>query len=240
MENEEILSIFEFRYKSNNTQYVRGKQGHMIHFSEGKSFSVDELYDRFYNELVLWADTILSDMEEAEDLVQDFFVRLWEKKLNENLEGERVRSYLYVAVRNMAVRKVKDQSRIRRIPDMSVVESVWENEDVTHDDMIDQEWAFELACLYHKAGMADKCVEACDVLPPRSREVLECVHLKNMKYVEVAELLGISVATVKTLLVRSLKTLRGIVSDTALLLVLVYREDGGKRSDLGMFTKKLV
>ena len=58
LENEEILSIFEFRYKSNNTQYVRGKQGHMIHFSEGKSFSVDELYDRFYNELVLWADTI--------------------------------------------------------------------------------------------------------------------------------------------------------------------------------------
>ena len=37
LENEEILSIFEFRYKSNNTQYVRGKQGHMIHFSEGKS-----------------------------------------------------------------------------------------------------------------------------------------------------------------------------------------------------------
>ena len=165
---------------------------------------------------------IAASLGTSEDLVQDFFVRLWEKKLNENLEGERVRSYLYVAVRNMAVRKVKDQSRIRRIPDMSVVESVWENEDVTHDDMIDQ------------------VLKALDVLPPRSREVLECVHLKNMKYVEVAELLGISVATVKTLLVRSLKTLRGIVSDTALLLVLVYREDGGKRSDLGMFTKKLV
>ena len=56
--------------------------------------------------------------------------------------------------------------------------------------------------------------------------MLECVHLKNMKYAEVAELLGISVATVKTLLVRSLKTLRGIVSDTAFLLyVLVYGED---------------
>lgn len=28
----------------------------------GKSFSVDELYDRFYNELVLWIDAILKDM----------------------------------------------------------------------------------------------------------------------------------------------------------------------------------
>ena len=136
---------------------------------------MDELYDRFYNELVLWADTILNDMGEAEDLVQDFFVRLWEKKLNENLV-ERVRSYLYVSVRNMAIRKVKDQGRIRRLPDVSVVERVWEDEDMVRDEMIDQ------------------VLKALDVLSPRSREVLECVHLKNMKYAEVAELLGISVA----------------------------------------------
>ena len=27
-----------------------------------------------------------------------------------------------------------------------------------------EEWAFELACLYHKAGMSEKCIEACDEL----------------------------------------------------------------------------
>ena len=111
---------------------------------------------------------------------------------------------------------MKDQSRMRRIPDISVVERVWEDEEVTHEDMIDQ------------------VLKALDVLPPRSREVLECVHLKNMKYAEVAELLGISVATVKTLLVRSLKTLRGIVSDTAFLLyVLVYGEDHRRSRSFG-------
>ena len=95
----------------------------------------------------------------------------------------------------------------QRLPDVSVVERVWEDEDMVRDEMIDQ------------------VLKALDVLSPRSREVLECVHLKNMKYAEVAELLGISVATVKTLLVRSLKTLRGIVSDTAFLLyVLVCKE----------------
>lgn len=179
---------------------MQGKQKHTVYFSGKKSFSVDELYDCFYDELVLWADTILNDMGEAEDLVQDFFVRLWERKLNENLVGESVRSYLYVSVRNMAVRKLKNQSRVRCIPDISVVEKVWEDEDVMHDEMIDH------------------VLKALDVLPPRSREVLVYVHLKNMKYAEVAELLGISVATVKTLLVRSLKTLRNIVSDTFFLL----------------------
>ncbi len=182
------------------------RQDSKIHFSGGDSFSVDELYDCFYNELVLWADTILHDMGMAEDLVQDFFVRLWEKKLHENLKRERVRSYLYVSVRNMAVRKLKDQSRVERIPDIAFVESVWEDEDMTHEDVVNQ------------------VMRALDELPPRSREVLECVHLKNMKYADVAEMLGISVATVKTLLVRSLKTLRGVVSDSAFLLyMLVYR-----------------
>lgn len=186
---------------------MRGELGHIIHFSGKKSFSVDELYDRFYNELVLWADTILNDMGEAEDLVQDFFVRLWEKKLNENLKEEGVRSYLYVSVRNMAIRKVKDQNLLQRIPEISVVERVWEEEDAMRNEMIDQ------------------VLKAINMLPPRSREVLVCVHLKNMKYAEVAELLGISVATVKTLLVRSLKTLRGIISGIAFLLyVLVYKE----------------
>lgn len=36
------------------------RQDGKIHFSGSDSFSVDELYDRFYNELVLWADTITS------------------------------------------------------------------------------------------------------------------------------------------------------------------------------------
>ena len=166
------------------------------------------MFTCYYRPLVLWTDTILNDIPAAEDLVQDFFVRLWEKKLNENLEGERVRSYLYVSVRNMAIRKVKDQSRMRRIPDISVVERVWEDEEVTHEDMIDQ------------------VLKALDVLPPRSREVLECVHLKNMKYAEVAEALGISVATVKTLLVRSLKTLRKSLPDSAYLFyVLCFRKE---------------
>ena len=51
--------------------------------SKGRSF--DELYERYYHELVLWADTILNNMGEAEDLVQDLFVHLWEKKLYEEI-----------------------------------------------------------------------------------------------------------------------------------------------------------
>ena len=57
-------------------------------------------------------------------------------------------------------------------------------------------------------------------LPNRSREVVIAVYLKGMKYREIATLLGISEATVKTLLVLSLKRLRKVINiDNYILLV---------------------
>ena len=41
------------------------------------TLTIDDLYDCYYNELVLWADTILNDMDMAEDLVQEAFVRAY-------------------------------------------------------------------------------------------------------------------------------------------------------------------
>lgn len=46
------------------------------------------------------------------------------------------------------------------------------------------------------------------LLPPRSREILNCVFVEGMKYREVAERYDISVSTVKTLLGTSVRKLR--------------------------------
>lgn len=167
---------------------------------EEKNMSIDELYARYYNELVLWADTILNDMGEAEDVVQDLFVRLLEKKLYKQLREDTVRSYLYVAVRNMATRRRAEGKRMVNLPDLKAVERVWEEDDLSHKEMI------------------EKVLGELEQMSGRSREILECVHLKNMTYAETAEQLGIAVSTVKTLLVRSLKHLRDKFSSSAFLL----------------------
>lgn len=169
-----------------------------------KGSDIDWLYEQYYNQLVLWADTILKDMDQAEDVVQDLFVRLWEKNLCEALMGEGIKSYLYTSVRNTALRRLKNYAVLETLPDISVVEKVWEDQEQTHQEII------------------ERVLSEIEKLPPRSREILKCVHLKNMKYAEVAEQMGISVATVKTLLVRSIKILRHRVSDSSLLLFLLF------------------
>lgn len=164
-----------------------------------EKISLDDLYDRYYNELVLWADTILNDMGLAEDLVQDLFVALWEKGIDSRLDAKGARAYLYTSVRNKALRALRGEQKIIDLPDISEITDIWEEADLTHEHLV------------------ELVIQELEKLPPRSREVLECIHLKNMKYAEVAEALGISLATVKTLLVRSLKTIRKSVSDSAYL-----------------------
>ena len=128
------------------------------------TLTIDDLYDCYYNELVLWADTILNDMDMAEDLVQDLFVALWEKGIDRQLESKGVRAYLYTAVRNKAVRALKGERKTVDLPDIADMLMVWEDVDMSRQQLL------ELVI-----GELEK-------LPPRSREVLECIHLKNMKY----------------------------------------------------------
>lgn len=72
------------------------------------------LFTSYYKPLVVWADTFLRDVACAEDLVQDFFLKLWEAGRFERLLPETLRSYLFTAVRN-AVGGVR-QFHGRRVP----------------------------------------------------------------------------------------------------------------------------
>lgn len=148
------------------------------------------LFEEYYRPLVLWADTFLNDMGQAEDLVQEFFVKLWEQKLVTSLLPATLKSYLYTAVRNWALNLLDKNDPLRLAYEVEDGIQCWEE--------------------YEDAGeeILRKVEAALEHLAPRSREVVKGVYLEGLKYKEVAERYQISVATVKTLLVNSLKTLR--------------------------------
>ena len=65
-----------------------------------KTIGIQHLFDRYYRPLVLFADEFLKDSSAAEDLVQDFFVKLWEDDYLLKVAEGALGSYLYSAVRN--------------------------------------------------------------------------------------------------------------------------------------------
>lgn len=157
---------------------------------ERKIGGMELLFKEYYKPLVVWSATFLNDTQRAEDVVQDFFVKLWEKSLADKLLPDTLKSYLFTSVRNLSLNQLDKIDPLARACDVARYESPWEEYDSFEDEVF-------------------RRVEVeIGKLPPRTREIIRSVYLKGMKYKEVAEELGISVATVNSLLVKALKTLR--------------------------------
>lgn len=176
------MVVLVFMYVSDKTicDCLKGK----------KMKGLQYLFEKYYKPLVLWADTFLNDISMSEDLVQELFIKLWEHGLYSQLRPETLRTYLYTAVHNRALNLLDKNDPIKLAFQVDDGLEFWEENNGPEEEIM------------HRVD------EAIAKLPDRSREIVELVYLKNMKYKEVAEKLQISISTVKTLLVNSLKTLR--------------------------------
>ncbi len=157
---------------------------------ERKIGGMELLFKEYYKPLVVWAATFLHDTQRSEDVVQDFFVKLWEKSFVDKLQPDTLKSYLFTSVRNLALNQLDRIDPLRQACDVARYESPWEEYDSFEDEVFRR--------VETEIGK----------LPPRTQEIIRSVYLKGMKYKEVADELGISVSTVNSLLVKALKKLR--------------------------------
>ena len=150
----------------------------------------DRLFMKYYKLLCANAYYLLRDEQEAKDIVQVFFVEMWEKKLFMGLEGD-IKGYLYRAVQNRCLNQQrkqlteqKRQERFVQSREMHEVEEQWlENEHAVLQDAL-------LA------------------MPVQRREALQLVYFQDKKYSEAASVMGISINSLKTHLKIGLRVLR--------------------------------
>lgn len=141
-----------------------------------------QLYDEYYKVLVLYAINFLSSQQAAEDIVQELFATMWEKKMK-FLSLPSFRTYLYNSVRNASLNYLKHQN----------VESLYlEHLANTYREIIEEEEEDT-----NEEEVYRLLFRAIDKLPTRCREVF-LLHMDGKKNEEIATLLGISIETVKT------------------------------------------
>lgn len=148
------------------------------------------LFEAYYKSLVSWANTFLNDLGVAEDVVQEFFIALWNQEIHRELRPETLSSFLRVLVRNRCYNRLIKSDVFTRFVRMERVECIFEEYDDSKDKLI------------------ARVMNEIALLPPRSREILNGIFVDGMKYQDVADCYGISVSTVKTLLATSLRKLR--------------------------------
>ena len=152
-----------------------------------------ELFREFYRSLVMYAMRYVEEQGEAEDIVQDVFVAVWEKQ-DKFLSYVSFRVFLYNSVRNTCLNQLKHRKVVEKYMNYHMTQDA-ESEEA---DRMEEELYGEL-------------FRAIDELAPRCREVF-LLYMDGKKNEEIAEALHIALHTVKTQKKKAMHYLRGRLS----------------------------
>lgn len=156
------------------------------------------IFRAYVTSLCAFANSYLESPDEAEEIVQDLFRRLWEQRLT--IEMPRgLRPYLYTAVRNRALNVLRS-----RRTEHSIQERLLREEAARAGIEESSAPEGELAA----NDLADALHLAVGKMPPRCREVFALLRYQYLSYAEAAEVLAISPKTVEIHMSRALAFLR--------------------------------
>src|SRR5690606_2205901 len=159
----------------------------------GDSAAFEVLFQRYYVDLCDFAVMYTSDLDEAREIVQSVFVRLWENRERWVVETS-LRSYLFSAVRNSSLNHHRSIARLRDASlaaggSLPILQEHTPEDEFCHMEQIQA---------VHRA---------IDQLPERQRAAFLLHRRHGMNYREIAAALGISERTVEVHIARALRTL---------------------------------
>ncbi|HQV61844.1 MAG TPA: RNA polymerase sigma-70 factor [Chitinophagaceae bacterium] len=142
-----------------------------------------ELFLLLHGRLKQFAYSILKSQEEAEELVSDLFIKVWEKR-DQLTTIDSPLLYFYATAKNLAFNRLNKQKRQQNIRP--------------------EEWLVQLNSIYfdpEQLMMTEEMMrqirQAVNNLPPRCRLIFKLVKEDGLKYKEVAELLQLSIKTIE-------------------------------------------
>lgn len=149
-----------------------------------------EIFEFYSKKLYCYALSFVGQGVDAEDIVQDVFIRFWKSENYILLDDSVVKTYLFNSVRNACLNKLEKKDALRS------------SLDILNYEVIEEE------LLSFGDGLYDEIRQEIKQMSPQTQKVITAVFVRNMKYQEVADELGVSLNTVKTLLKNGVKRLR--------------------------------
>jgi RNA polymerase sigma-70 factor, ECF subfamily len=170
--------------------------------NEGNKSAFQWIFDQYYRPLVLFAMKYVGDVEDAKEIVQDVFVRLWIKRAALQVHTS-LKMYLYQSVRNACLNHLEANKVVER-------RMKGYTQDETYSDN-----ALEKMIV---AEQEELLMAAIDRLPQKCREIFLLSRIEKISNNAIASRLNISIKTVETQISIALKRLsEWIISILALL-----------------------
>ena len=175
----------------------------MLAFRKGDESAFVKLIERYQVPLINHFYRLLFDRHIAEDLTQEVFIRLDQHKASYEPVAK-FATYLYRIARNCWIDHLRRTKHEREVLSLDAAD---EDELSFHDQVpAPTEPPVEAA---RRSELAEEVGRTVELLPESQREVFVLAVIDGMKYLEIAEVLGVPVGTVKSRMHNALRTLRG-------------------------------
>ena len=183
-----------------------------IFTKEKQSFDFEQTYIDHFSKMKRFAVTYVLSEAEAENIVQDIFLDLWENRVQMSSHTNLV-AHLFTAVKNKCIDYLRHQITAQKVEETIqsdyVIELQMKFESLDVFDTVHTDYT-EIEILLHKA---------IDSLPDKCRDIFVKSKLEGRKQKEIAEELNISINTVETQMAVAYKRLKLLLKDHYLLWV---------------------
>lgn len=172
----------------------------------GDTGSFNKLYDLYSVKLLNFSLMYLSSKEEAEEVVQDVFCKIWQNRQNLD-EKYSLNGYIFRVTKNLVLNKLRkrinEPSSYVSIGNCSIYNSKTENDVLFHE-------------------MEQLLEDAIEALPPRRQLIFKLSRQKGLSNQEIADHLDISVNTVEGQIRKAIKYLRSYIKLVSLVIALIF------------------
>ncbi|MEG3659935.1 RNA polymerase sigma-70 factor [Arenibacter palladensis] len=158
---------------------------------KGNAKAYKYLFSEYYDWLCNYIYNLCKDHSLAEDIVQDAFVSLWEKR-NTIMISSSLKNYLFKTCHNQFLQHIRNQKF--KFDTLDIIRWDIISEATLEDDLYDYKM--------------EKLNNLINQLPPRCKEIFVQNKLEKKKYKEIALDLGISEKTVENQMSKALNFLR--------------------------------
>ena len=170
----------------------------------GRDAALGVLYDRYHRQCFAFALRMLSSESDAEEAVQETFVRVWRSAVQYDSAKAGVGSWVLSIARNLCIDELR--RRRRRAPELPSLDGALER---PSSDRTDVEAERKI--------LGDQVRGALQSLSSEQRSAIELVYFHGLTSQEVGQLLGVPAPTIRSRLRLGLLKLGGILQEKGLI-----------------------
>jgi RNA polymerase sigma-70 factor (ECF subfamily) len=165
----------------------------LVEAGDAEAFAT--LYDRHSRAAFTLAYRMMGERQASEDLTQDAFLKVWRGASSYRAERGSVRTWILSIVHNRGIDQIRSQASRRRTQE-KVEASAPRSQP---SEAFAETW---------RNSQRDQVREALDTLAPEQLKILELAYFSGYTHVEISELLGLPLGTVKGRMRLGLKKIR--------------------------------